>query len=158
MRQPSHVVGEVLHSDLGLRADQSDGAHQRPAHVVGLGAEDMLDPRAHDGFGPVAALALFGQWLAALALAMDAASQPSGAQLGLHLFGTVGRIGPDVRAGVALHEQVIHRLAIVQGRVADVVTADQLVLAVHIHMVLVAIVTLAVLLRPASYAGIWVMA
>ncbi len=47
LRQPSHVVGKVLHPDLRFRAHQSDGAHQRAPHVVGLRAEDMLDPGAH---------------------------------------------------------------------------------------------------------------
>ncbi len=81
-----------------------------PPHVVGLRAEDVLDPGAHGGFGPVAGLALLAQRLAALALAVDAAFHPPGAQLGFHFLGPIGRIGPDIRASVALHEQVIHRL------------------------------------------------
>jgi hypothetical protein len=42
-----------------------------PPHVVGLRSEDRLEPRAHGGFRPIAGLAL----------AVDAARQPSGAQV-----------------------------------------------------------------------------
>ena len=77
LAEAAHVVGEVLHPDLGLRPHQPDGAHQGAADVVGLGAEDRLDHclavhalactrRAdpHGGLGAVAALGLFGQRLA----------------------------------------------------------------------------------------------
>jgi hypothetical protein len=41
-------------------------------------------------------------------------------QLGLHLFGSVSRIRPDARPGVALHQKVVHRLAVMHSGVADV--------------------------------------
>jgi len=53
----------------------SSELHQCAAHVVGLRAEDVLDPDAHGGFGPVAALGQFGQRLAPLALAVYVASR-----------------------------------------------------------------------------------
>lgn len=68
LHQPPHVVGKVLHPDLGLRPHQADGADQRAAHVVGLRTEDMLDPDPDRRFGPVAGLALFAQRLAAFVL------------------------------------------------------------------------------------------
>lgn len=55
MHKATHVVGEVLHPDLGLGANHADRAHQGAAHVVGLRAEDVLDPDPHRRFGPVAA-------------------------------------------------------------------------------------------------------
>ena len=99
---------------------------------------------------PVAAFGLLGQRLAALALAVDVALQLHAAQLGFHLLGPIGRIGPDPRAGIAPRQQVVHRLAVMQGGIADMVTSYQLVLPVHAHMVLVAIVGFAVLLGPAG--------
>jgi len=79
MQKAAPVVGEVLHPDSGLGADHADCTHQRAAHFVGLCADDVLDPDLHRGFGPVAALALFGELLAALALAVDLAGQHRGA-------------------------------------------------------------------------------
>ena len=73
LAEAAHVVGKVLHPDLGLGPHQADGSHQGAAHVIGLGAKDMLDPDPHGGFGPVAALGLVGQRLAPLALAVDVA-------------------------------------------------------------------------------------
>ena len=64
---------------------------------------------------------LFGQRLAALALAVDVAFQLPVAQLGLHLCGPASRIRPYSRARVAPHRQVIHRLAVVLCCVADVI-------------------------------------
>ena len=145
--EAAHGAGEVLHLDPGLGPHHADGPHQRAAHAVGLRAEDMLNPNPHGGFRPVAGLALFGQRLAALALAVDVAGQLGGLQLGLHLLGTIRRIRPHARAGVALHQQVIHRLAVVQRRIADMVAPHQLVLAVHVDVVLVAVMRLSVLAR-----------
>ncbi len=92
-------------------------------------------------------LGLLGQRLAALALAVDVALQLARAEPGFHVLGAIGRIGPDTRAGVAPRQQVVHRLAVVQGGIADMVTPHQLVLPVHTHMVLVAIVGFPVLTR-----------
>ena len=64
---------------------------------------------------------LFGQRLAALALAVNVAFQLAVAQLGLHRLGPVSCIRPYSRARVAPHQQVIHRLAVVHRSVADVI-------------------------------------
>ena len=41
-----YVVGEVLKPDARLGANNPDTAHQRPARVLVLRAEDMLDADA----------------------------------------------------------------------------------------------------------------
>lgn len=61
----------------------------------------MLDPRAHRQFGPIAALGLLGQRLAALALAVDVAIQLQGTQPSFHLLGPIGGISLNSRAGIA---------------------------------------------------------
>lgn len=84
------VVGKVFHPDFGLGADQTDRAHQGSAHVIGLCAEDVLYADPHGGFGPVAALGLFGQRFAPLALAVNVALQLPRAQLCFHLLEPIG--------------------------------------------------------------------
>lgn len=42
--------------------------HQGSALIVGLRAEDVLDPYAYQGFGPVGPRGLLGQRLAEIAL------------------------------------------------------------------------------------------
>ncbi len=121
-----------------------------PPMSFGLRAEDMFDPRTHRGFRPVAALGLLGQRLAALALAMDVAFQFQGTQLGFHLLGPIGRVCPDTRAGIVPRQQVVHHLAVMKGGIADMVAAHQLVCAVHVHVVLVAVMALAMFLGPAG--------
>jgi len=81
LAEPAHVVGYVLHPDLGLGSNQANSAHQGAVHIVGLRAEDVFDSNPHGGLGPVAALGLFAQRFAALALAVDAALQAPGTQL-----------------------------------------------------------------------------
>ncbi len=49
-------------------------------------------------------------------------------------------IGPVASTGIAPHHQMIHRLAVVQCGIADTVTADQLVLVIHVEVVLSAVV------------------
>ena len=96
LAEAAHIVGDVLHPDLGPGPHQADGAHQGAAHVVGLRTEDMLDANPPIspacGFGPVGSPGLFGQRLAALALAVDVAFQLPVAQLGRHLLGPASRI------------------------------------------------------------------
>jgi len=147
--ETAHVVGKVLHPDLGLGADHADRAHQSAAHVIGLRAEHMLDAHTYRGFGPVAALGQFSQRLAALALAVNVALELLRAQLRLRLLGPIGGIRLHARAGIALHQQVIHCLAVMQGGIADMVAPHQLVGAVHVHVVLVAVMALAMFLGPA---------
>jgi len=52
--------------------------------------EDVLNPDPHGRLGPVAALGLFGQRLAALALAVDVAFQLAVAKLCLRFLGSIG--------------------------------------------------------------------
>ena len=54
--QAAHVVGEVLQPDPRLRPHQPDTTYQRPAHVVALGPEDMLDADPNRRTGLVALL------------------------------------------------------------------------------------------------------
>lgn len=65
---------------------------------------------------------LFAQRLTALALAADPALHPPGARFCLNLLGTIGRIGPNAKAGVAPQQKLIHRLAIMQRRIPDMVS------------------------------------
>ena len=95
LTQTAHVVGEVLHADLGLNPHQTDGSHNGAAHVIGLRAKDMLDPDPCGGFGPVALLGLLGQRLASLALAVNVASQLSGFERCLDLGRATGGIGEN---------------------------------------------------------------
>ena len=73
--EAAHVAGDVLHPDPGFGACDADRAYHRPAHVVGPRAKDVFHPGPYFGFGPVAALRLRGQRLAAPALAVDVALQ-----------------------------------------------------------------------------------
>lgn len=82
---------------------------------------------AHDGFRLFSRLALFGKWLATLALVMDMARQLAWAQTGLYLLAPIHGIGQEARTGVGPHQQMIHCLAVMQSRISDMITADQLV-------------------------------
>lgn len=84
LAETSHVVGKVLQDDLHLRPRQADRAHQHASHVVGLRAEDVLDPDADAGFRPVALLAAFVERAVPLPLAVDPAPQAGSLQLLLY--------------------------------------------------------------------------
>ncbi len=43
----AHVIDEVLQPDFCCRPLEADAAHDAPARCVLLGAEDVLDTRAH---------------------------------------------------------------------------------------------------------------
>ena len=123
-------------------------AHQRPAHVVALGPEDVLHPSPHLRTGLVAPPLALVQRLVAMPLAVDPALQTLLTQLRLDLRRPVGAVRPHVRSSVVRIQDVLHDLAVVHRRVGHLITPHQLVAAVHIHMVLVAVMALAVLLGP----------
>jgi hypothetical protein len=149
LARSADVVGEVFHPDLGFGPEQSDGPHKRAAHVVRLRTEHVLDPDADRGFGLVALQCLFGKGFASIALAVDAAGQPPGLERLLDVSRPIGRIRPDPGGGITAHQQLVHHLTVMYGSVGDVITPDQLVLAVDIDVVLVTVVAFAVFLGPA---------
>jgi hypothetical protein len=108
--EAAHVIREGLHPDLSLGAHRSNCAHQRAAHIVGLRTEDVFDAHPDAGLGVVAALGLIGHRFTALAFAVDMAPELLRMQFRLDFFGAVGGIPPNPCAGVATHQQVIHRL------------------------------------------------
>ena len=66
----------------------------------------------------------------------------------LNVFRPVGAVRPHTACRVVRCQQAINRLAVVNRRICHAVTTNQLVPAVDVEVVLVAIMTLAVLFRP----------
>src|SRR5262247_2989499 len=80
---------------------------------------------------------------------MDTALQALRLQVRLDLVRAVGAVRPYPVAGAGEIEQIVSLLTVVHGRVGCIPFADQLVHLVHAEVVLVAVETLVVLLRPA---------
>ena len=170
MNQATHVVGEVLETYARPRPYKSDAANQQPApdpvsstgqalirgaaHVVGLRPEDMLDacPKARTTL--VARLLPIMQRTVAIALAMNPTPQAPLPDLFLNVFRPIGAVRPHTACRVVRRKHLLKHLAVMDCRVRHVVTPDQLVLAVDAHVVLVAIMTLAVLAHPCPFADL----
>ena len=84
-------------------------------------------------------------------LATNAALKSTFAKPRLDLRAAIGAVGSDIGGRVARIENVVELPAVVHARVADRIAAHQLVLAIDVHVVLVAEVRASVLLRPASF-------
>jgi len=115
LHQAAHVVGEVLQPDPRPRPYQPDAAHQRPAHIVALGPEHVLDPRPHSRTGLVAPLLPLAQRPVAMTLAVDPALQAPRLQLRLDLRRAIGAVRPHLGGRVVRIENVIHDLAVVHS-------------------------------------------
>ena len=72
----ANAVLKIVAKMLSLAVEWGLREHQRPAHVVALGPEDMLDADPNRRTGLVALLLALAQRLVAAALAMDPAPQP----------------------------------------------------------------------------------
>src|SRR3982074_3963785 len=83
---------------------------------------------------------------------MNTALEAAGSKLRLDLGRAIGAVGEHPRRGVALVQEPIQLLAVMDRRIGPLVAPDQLVLGIRIHVVLVPEKTLAVLLRPARVA------
>src|SRR5580693_3795048 len=80
---------------------------------------------------------------------MNPAAQAPQAELRLGLRRAIRAVRVDIRRGVGLVQKSIEFLAVMHTRVGHVVLPDHLVLGVRVHVILVAVETLAVLLGPA---------
>src|SRR5207342_3206640 len=83
---------------------------------------------------------------------MNTAPKAAGLELHLGLGRAIGAVAEHICRRVALGQERVERLAVVDRRIGHLVAPDQLVLGVRIHVVLVAKEALALLLRPAGVA------
>ena len=149
LSQAPHVVGQVLETHSPPRSHNPDTANQGPTHVVALCAKDMLDPCPNarptsvDCFLPIIQRAIVGS------LAVYPARQARGLDTGFNVFRPVDAVGPHAACRVVRRKQFIQHLAVMHRRVRHPVAPYQFVSTIDAGVILVAIVALAVLLRPA---------
>ena len=109
----------------------------------------MLDPDSNRGPGFVALLLAIAQRLVATALAMDPAAQPLRLQRRLDLRRTIGAVRPHPQGRVVPVQDIVENLTVMHRGVRHLIVPHQLVPAIDVDMVLVAVVALTPLLGPA---------
>ena len=111
--EPTHIVDEVLQSDLGSRPHRTDGANDPPARRILLRTEHMLDPGAHFALLPAGFDFGLRQRMVSRCAVMDAASEAALIKLRLGLSRAVGAVGVDLLRRIGVVQQPIQLLAIV---------------------------------------------
>src|SRR3981189_2891234 len=149
LNQAANVVTEVHHPNLEPRPRDADGAHDLAAHRALLVADYVLNSGAHLRARRVRRLLALCQRTIASGARGEPALQALLLQARLDLDRAVGAVRPDLLAGVGEIEHIVQLLTVMHGRVRRAPFADQLVGLVPAEMVLVAVETLVVLLRPA---------
>src|SRR4249920_3795492 len=112
----------------------------------------MLDACTDPALGAVRSRLRPRQRMVAAPAPMNTAPKAAGLELHLGLGRAIGAVAEHICRRVALGQERVERLAVVDRRIGHLVAPDQLVLGVRIHVVLVAKEALAVLLRPAGVA------
>ena len=107
------IVSQVAQTDLGPSPDYPDSAHQQSARLLRLYPENMLD--SGPGLGPRAVALLFtlGQLAVTIPLALKMLPVSLFFQLLDPILRTIGRIGPNIAAAVALIQQFLKDLTLV---------------------------------------------
>lgn len=147
-RQVHQVVRDHLQFDHRPCSRQSDRSDGLAAHL-GQARKRMLAERTLAGDSAVASLLRRTQWPIGLALALDAVAITLLAQRDLASHFGVAAVGIDVPARVRfIHDRLEHRRVVHRGR-RDLQTADEAPAPIRVRMQLVAVVALAMLLRPA---------
>ena len=108
----------------------------------------MLNTNPNLRAGLVGLCLALAKRLAAPSLVMDVAAIALSLEFAFGLGRAVGAVAPEVRRGVVGIDQIIKALTVVHARIAHLIVADEFVPPVRIDMVLVAIMALAMLLRP----------
>lgn len=119
-----HVERQISERDLGFGAGDANGADEQ-AHLRLLISEQMLDQGANFGFGGIALPDIRQHWPALGFSAVDAADPDMGLQPAFVALAAVGRIGPDIRGGVVLTDNVAQHAAVVARAIGDLALADE---------------------------------
>ena len=81
---------------------------------------------------------------------VNAAAISLALQFPLCFFRSIGTVSPDIRTRIVRVDQLTQDLAVMHSGIGGMVAADEFVLVVYIHVVLVAVVALVVFLSPAG--------
>ena len=149
-QEPMKIIREILHPHLETSSPQPDGANQLAAHRGDLMAEAMFDARSNARAAPVVRFLLGSQRVMARPFSVNLRSQLPGLQLNFDFLGPIGRVGPHIPPGLRKQQHVLQDLPVMHGRIGHRIVPNQFVRLIHIHMVLVAIVIVAMLHGPAS--------
>lgn len=123
-RPSGDVESQIGERDFGLGALDTDGADEQ-AHFRLLMREDVLDPCANAGFCRVAAPDIRGHWFALGLPAMNAADPALGLEPTLIALAAIGRVGPDIRSGVVVGDDITQHPPIVARSVGRLALADK---------------------------------
>src|SRR5271168_1999447 len=144
------VVGHSLDTDFGLGASHADCTNVATIHRRFDVTKDMLDAYAHMGALFIGGFLFRRQRFVAIGAFVNVGCAALFLQARFLLVRTVGAVSPGVLAVVAWIKNIVQLLTVVDARVRDVVLANELVLAINIDVVFVAVKGDAVLLCPTS--------
>src|SRR5277367_1524770 len=147
-RKARDVIGDVLKADFGLGPHLADGADIAAVHGRLDMAENVLDTYAHPRTLGVGGFLLRGQRFVAIGAFVNMGGAAFPVQPCFLLFGTVGAVSPGLLAIVIGIKNAVQFLTVMDAGIRHFVVPDQLVRAVHVNVVFVAIIGRAVLLGP----------
>lgn len=146
--EAAHVVNEDGQGYGGCRPNHAHAPENQPAHGLIHELENVLHAAASPGLLSVATLLLFGQRVAAVGTLAD--DRVDLFLLKFRLKPDVARIQPHVLVLVALANQRGAAFRVMDIGSSRVIGMDELGLAAHLGMVLIAVERLAALLGPAG--------
>jgi len=145
------VVRQVSQSDLTSRSHAADRSHDRPTERrLMLRAEHVLDAHSHLAFLPIRLLLFLRERTVSRALPDQLRTIAELSKRRLRLLRYVSRVGVNVLVRVAVVEQFLEHLTVMDRRIGRLVIADELMLGVDGDVVFVTEIRIPVFLRPAS--------
>ena len=137
-RISTQVVGQVSQADCCCCPQETDASQYRVTCTLGLDAKDMLNPGTSLCASPIPSLFPIGELLFARTLPLNMLSIAHLLQPVDLLLRAIGRISPDISAGILRIKQFFKHVAVMHFRTAHRITTDQLVFHISRDMVFVA--------------------
>jgi len=149
-RISTQVVRQIAEADCCRCPHETDASQYHVACTLNLDAKDMLNPGTSLCASPIPSPFPISELLVARTFTLNMLPITHLLQPVDLLLRAIGRISPDIAAGILRIKQFFKHVAIVHFRTAHRVTTDQFVLHISRDMVLVAKEIFAILLGPAG--------
>lgn len=144
------IIGQVSQPNLGLRPNQPNRSKDQIPRPHGLHPKDVFHSTPNPRTRPVPPSLPIRQFLMPAALALKMLPKLPLLQLPKLFLRTIRRVRPHIPTAVVLIQKFLKDLTVMNRRRSNLIIPNQLVLHIHIYMVLIPVIVLSILLRPAS--------
>jgi len=145
---PVNIIRQITKAYLCFGSNQANRTYHQIARPHSLHAEDMLDATTYFRPAIIAFALAFGQPFIAAAFLLHTTAKSLLFKKPAFVCGAIGRIRPDILAGVVFIKQLLKNFTVMHRSVSDIKVTNQLMLHIYINVVFISELISAMLFYP----------